>query len=199
MMKEIALHLLDIAENSVSAQASAVEIMVCEDLHADRLEVQVKDNGKGMPPETARQLGDPFYTTRTTRKVGLGIPLFEAAAQACNGSLNVSSQPGMGTIIQIDFQYSHIDRMPLGDFPATCLALLIAHPEVNWRFIYRQRSPGSSQAQEYIFDDAPIKEILDGVPLCEPGVLGYLRQTLEEGVGAIASSAQSVRHSLIPN
>ncbi len=186
-MKEIALHLLDLAENSISAGASAVEIAVDEDLVADRLKVAVKDNGKGMDPEIARQLGNPFYTTRTTRRVGLGVPLLQASAQACNGMLTVDSTPGKGTQVQADFQHSHIDRMPLGDFPGTALALLIAHPEVSWRFVYRHRPVGAVQSEEFIFDDAPVKEILDGVPLCDPDILAYLRQTLQEGVLAITS------------
>lgn len=189
-MKEIALHLLDLAENSISAGASAVEIAVDEDLAADRLQVAVKDNGKGMDPEIARQLGNPFYTTRTTRKVGLGVPLLQASAESCNGALTVDSIPGIGTRVQADFQNSHIDRMPLGDFPGTALSLLIAHPEVSWRFVYRRRAVGALQSEEFIFDDAPVKEILDGVPLCDPDILAYLRQTLQDGVLAITSPDQ---------
>lgn len=189
-MKEITLHLLDLAENSISAGASAIEIAVDEDLVADRLRVAVRDNGRGMDPEIARQLGNPFYTTRTTRKVGLGVPLLQASAEACNGALIVDSTPGKGTRVEADFQHSHIDRMPLGDFPGTALALLIAHPDVSWRFIYRHLGPGSIQAQEFIFDDSPVKEILDGLPLCDPDILAYLRQTLQEGVSAVTGADQ---------
>ncbi len=186
-MKEIALHLLDLAENSISAGASAIEITVDEDLAADRLKVAVKDNGIGMDPEFARQLGDPFYTTRTTRKVGLGVPLLQASAEACCGGLRVDSTPGKGTRVQADFQHSHIDRLPLGDFPTTALALLIAHPEVSWRFVYRHRPSGAVKSQEFIFDDAPIKAILDGVPLSDPDILAYLRQTLQKDLAVCAS------------
>ena len=195
-MKEIALHLLDLAENSVSAGASTIEITVEEDLHTDRLTVAIEDNGKGMDPKIAQQLGDPFYTTRTTRKVGLGIPLFQAAAEACNGSLVVSSTPGQGTRIQADFQYSHIDRMPLGDLPGTALSLLVAHPDIHWRFGYRRRSVDGSQAQETIFDDAPVKEILDGVSLCDPDVLAYLRQTLLADFTEVAGAELVTRSPL---
>lgn len=187
-MKEIALHLLDLAENSVSAGASAIEIAVSENLAADRLTVAVQDNGKGMDPEIARQLGDPFYTSRTTRKVGLGIPLFQAAAESCNGSLQVDSLPGAGTRVQADFQHSHIDRMPLGDLASTALTLLIAHPEIHWRFVYQTQPADANASQEFEFDDAPVKEILDGVPLTDPDVLAYLRQALQDGF-AIAQAA----------
>lgn len=194
-MKEIALHLLDLAENSVSAGASAIEIAVNENVAADRLTVTVLDNGKGMDPEIARQLGDPFYTTRTTRKVGLGIPLFQAAAEACNGGLTVSSYPGKGSRVQADFQLSHIDRMPLGDLPGTALSLLIAHPEINWRFLYQLDPADGNQTQEFVFDDAPVKEILDGLPLCDPDVLAYLRQMLQDGFSAIRDTGQLTRLS----
>lgn len=194
-MKEIALHLLDLAENSVSAGASAIEIAVTENQAFDRLTVAVQDNGRGMDPEIARQLGDPFYTTRTTRKVGLGIPLFQAAAEACNGGFSVSSSPGHGTRVQANFQLSHIDRMPLGDLPGTALALLIAHPEINWRFVYQLTPGDGSPLHEFVFDDAPIKEILAGVPLCEPDVLAYLRQSLNDGFTAVSENAQVTRLS----
>lgn len=189
-MKEIALHLLDLAENSVSAGASAIEIAVSENLAADRLTVAVQDNGKGMDPDIARQLGDPFYTTRTTRKVGLGIPLFQAAAESCNGSLQVDSLPGAGTRVQANFQHSHIDRMPLGDLSSTALTLLIAHPDIHWRFVY-QTLPADGPLQEFEFDDAPVKEILDGVPLTDPDVLAYLRQTLQDGLAIVRAAQQA--------
>ncbi len=194
-MKEIALHLLDLAENSVSAGASAIEITVNENLASDRLTVSVEDNGSGMDPEIARQLGDPFYTTRTTRKVGLGIPLLQAAAEACNGRLSVSSRPGAGTKVQAEFQHSHIDRMPLGDLPGTALTLLISHPEINWRFVYQRNPADGSQPQRFIFDDAAVKEILDGIPLSDPDVLAYLRQTLSDGFAAADRTGQVTQFS----
>ena len=183
-MREICLHLLDVAENSVSARASQITIRVEEDLVADRLAASVQDNGSGMDAETAARVIDPFWTTRTTRKVGLGVPLLKAAAEACNGALELESQVGQGTLLAVNFQHSHIDRMPLGDLPGTFLNLLIAHPETNWRFEYLLRSSPDLPPEEFIFDDQPVKEILDGVPLCEPGVLSYLRQQLVDGIAA---------------
>ena len=185
MLKEIALHILDLAENSVSAGASAVEVAICENIPANRLSVTIQDNGKGMDPEIARQLGDPFYTTRTTRKVGLGVPFFQEAAEACNGGLTVHSVPGEGARLQATFEHDHIDRMPLGDLPGTALALLVAHPEIHWRFTYQLIPGDGNQPKEFVFDDAPIKEILAGVPVSEPDVLAYLRQTLQDGFTSV--------------
>jgi anti-sigma regulatory factor (Ser/Thr protein kinase) len=188
-MKELALHILDIAENSVAAEADAIEISVFESLPLDRLELRVLDDGRGMDAETAARAVDPFHTSRTTRKVGLGLPLLKAAAQDCNGDLTLESTPGMGTCVQVDFQRSHIDRMPLGDLPGTFLALLVAHPEINWKFNYTVRPADNAPAEIFAFDDRPVKETLEDVPLTEPAVLSYLRNLFEEGIAEVAISA----------
>lgn len=175
-MRELALHLMDIAENSVAAQAKTVHLDVEEETSADRLWMCVRDDGRGMDAEMVRRVVDPFVTSRTTRKVGLGIPLLKAAAEACNGFLEIQSQPGVGTELQVQFQRSHIDRMPLGDIAATMIALLVAHPEIHW--IFRYKVDGA----EFLFDDAPVKEVLGDMPLTEPDILAYLRETIESGV-----------------
>ena len=175
-MRELALHLLDIAENSISAQASNITIQVREDRTADRLFMAVIDDGKGMDPEMVARVIDPFVTSRTTRKVGLGIPLLKAAAEACNGGLTIASAPGVGTTIEVEFQLSHIDRMPLGSLAETFLSLLIGSPHVHWVFDVQV------DEDSFVFDDQPIKQELDGVPLTEPDVLRFIREYLEEGL-----------------
>lgn len=181
-MKEIALHLLDLAENSVSAGARTVTITICEDRDADLLTVSIEDDGRGMTPEMVRMVTDPFFTSRTTRKVGLGIPLLKAAAEEAGGGLEIESAPGAGTRVQARFQHSHIDRMPLGNLSATVLGLSVAHPEIHWIFRYTARANGVEETFEY--DDRPIKQTLDGVPMTQPDVLGWLRGMLEEGIAA---------------
>lgn len=178
-MREITLHLIDIVENSVSAGATAITVTIEEDLRANRLMVSVRDNGKGMDAETAARIVDPFVTSRTTRKVGLGLPLFKAAAQACNGDLAIQSEVGRGTTVSAWFEHDHIDRMPLGDVAGTFLSLLIAHPETHWRFHHHLRAADGSLIP-FDFDDAPIKETLEGLPLTEPDVLAYLRELFAE-------------------
>ena len=178
-MREISLHLLDIAENSVAAGAKTIEITIEEDLHNDRLKASIQDNGRGMDEQLLARVTDPFVTSRTTRKVGLGIPLLKAAAEACDGSLRISSIPGQGTYLEVDFQRSHIDRMPLGDVAGTFLTLLIAYPQVHWIFHYR-----ADQA-EFTLDDEPIKRELEGIALTEPSILSFIRQLLQEGVGGV--------------
>lgn len=179
-MREITLHLLDLAENSVSAGARTVQIAVCEDLKADLLTASIEDDGRGMDPETVKKVTDPFYTSRTTRKVGLGIPLLKEAAEECNGGLTISSKLGEGTRVEVSFQHSHIDRMPLGNLSTTFLGLLVGHPDVNWIFRYTARKNGVDETFE--FDDQPVKETIEGVPLSHPDVLAYLRESMDEGI-----------------
>jgi hypothetical protein len=178
-MRELSLHLLDIAENSVAAGARDVTITVREDLEGDRLYLSVQDNGKGMDADTVKKVTDPFVTSRTTRKVGLGLPLLKEAAEFCNGYLRIQSCPGQGTLVEVEFQHSHIDRMPLGDLPGTLLTLLISSPEIHWTFDYRV------DGQQFLFDDAPVKAELEGVPLSEPAVLAFLREMITSGVANV--------------
>lgn len=181
-MREIALHLLDIVENSVAAGAKQVQITVKEDIHSDRLNIVVQDDGKGMDEGLLARVTDPFVTSRTTRKVGLGIPLLKAAAEACNGSLHIVSQPGRGTRLEVDFQRSHIDRMPLGDLAGTLLTLVVGFPKVHWVFTYQ------ADGAEFVFDSEPIVRELGDVPLTEPAVLGFLKETLSEGVRRVQNA-----------
>jgi anti-sigma regulatory factor (Ser/Thr protein kinase) len=178
-LREIALHLLDIAENSVAAGAENIKITVEEDLKNDRLRATVQDDGRGMDEQLLARVTDPFVTSRTTRKVGLGIPLLKAAAEACGGRLDITSSPGLGTHLEVDFQRSHIDRMPLGDIAGTLFTLVIAYPQIHWVFHYR------TEGKEFTFDDEPIKKELEGIPLTEPSVLAFLRALLQEGIGDV--------------
>ncbi|MBN1317319.1 MAG: sensor histidine kinase, partial [Anaerolineales bacterium] len=133
-MRELSLHILDLAENSVSAGADKVRILVHEDMHADRLIIAVQDNGRGMDEASLAQVCDPFFTSRTTRKVGLGIPFLKAAAESCQGIFIIESTPGKGTHVKAEFKHSHIDRMPLGDLAGTLLTLLVSFPDTHWIF-----------------------------------------------------------------
>jgi len=181
-MKEIALHLLDLAENSISAHAKNVRIDVLEDFRVNQLVTVVEDDGDGMTEEVVKQVIDPFYTSRTERKVGLGIPLFKASAEACQGAMKISSRPGAGTKVEANFQHSHIDRMPLGDLASTFLTLLLAHPEIHWVFKYSFNPPYKDSLRQFEFDDQPVKETLEGFPLTYPDVIAFIRSSLEEGI-----------------
>ena len=175
-MRELSLHLLDIAENSISAGASRIVISVREDLVADELWLEVVDNGKGMTPEMVAKVLDPFVTSRTTRNVGLGIPLLKQAAEACVGFLTLESELGKGTKLTAKFQHSHIDRMPLGNLEDTIITLLLGTPGVNWVFRYQYND------QVFEFDDTEFKEALGDLPLGDFRVIEFLSDTINEGV-----------------
>lgn len=174
MMPEISLNVLDVAENSIRAEASLVQILVTVDLEGNRLEIQIKDDGKGMTEEQMAKVTDPFFTTRTTRKVGLGIPFFKLAAEATGGSFQIESKVGEGTDVTTVFQLDHIDRMPLGDINSTIHTLIVYNPQTDflYRYTYGQES--------FDLDTRQMKEILGGIPLDAPEVSAYIKEYLDE-------------------
>jgi anti-sigma regulatory factor (Ser/Thr protein kinase) len=182
-VRELALHLLDIAENSVAAKAQNITIFVNEDNQADRLEMRIVDDGCGMDEATVARVIDPFFTSRTTRKVGLGLPFLKQAAESCNGDMRIQSTPGKGSQVKVEFQHSHIDRMPLGDLAGTFLSLLIANPEINWDFNY------VVDGREFKFESFPVTQALQGISLTEPSILTYLRESIESGVADVFSAS----------
>lgn len=171
-LEDLSLHILDIAENGTAAGASLIEIRIEEDEAADRLVLRVKDNGRGMDPELAGAVTDPFVTTRTTRRVGLGLPLLKMAAQEANGALIVRSTPGIGTEITASFQKSHIDRQPLGDVASTMVALILGHPEVDFVFAHVRNG------EMVTVDTRELKAQLMEVPITTPAVLNLVRDHL---------------------
>jgi hypothetical protein len=184
-MREIALHLLDIAENSVAAESNNISVHVHEDLFHDRLSACVVDNGRGMDAAIAQQVQDPFYTTRTTRNIGLGIPLLKLAAEMADGSFSLQSEPGKGAWVEAEFRHSHIDRMPLGDLSSTFLTLLISHPQIDWTFLYRVTDQNGN-SRDFLFESAELKSELRDISLTEPEVLTFLRGVFEEGIEEVA-------------
>ena len=178
-MLEISLHILDIVENSTRAGARNVAIEITEDDERDRLTVEVRDDGTGMDRETIQKALDPFYTTKTVRRVGLGLPLLSEAAERAGGSFEIESQEGEGTTVRAEFGYSHLDRQPLGNITGTIITLIAGNPEVN--FIYRHTKNG----KVFTLDSSEIKQELDGVPINHTDVLSFLRGRIEEGLEEI--------------
>ena len=173
-MKELALHVLDIAKNSVAAGAKKIAISIEKNTEADSLCITVTDDGCGMDEDFAARALDPFTTTRTTRKVGMGLPLFRQAAEDTGGSLNLYSQKGTGTVVSARFGLSHIDRAPAGDMAGTICTLVQGNPEI--RFIYTVRSDG----EDFTFDTADVQAQLGDVPVDTPEVLAWIRDYLYE-------------------
>ena len=137
MLPEISLNILDISQNSISAKATQIKIMVWVNTFKQQIKVQIKDNGTGMDAETVKRVTDPFYTTRTTRKVGLGIPFFKQEAECTGGSFSISSVLGQGTDIQAIFCTDHIDCMPLGNLNETVYSLIVMHPDIEFYYGYQ--------------------------------------------------------------
>lgn len=177
-MKELSLHVLDLIENSVAAGATRVDIRIHEDHARDRLTLSVADNGRGMSPALALALTDPFVTTRTTRKVGLGVPLLAAAAEQTGGGLKVKTAPGKGATITADFQLSHLDRAPLGRIEDTIIAAALVHPQLHLTFTHRVGR------KSYRVSFLPEKE-----PLCSVVLLDTSREHIRQGRTRIGSLA----------
>ena len=136
-MEDLSLHILDIAENSITASAKRIEIRINEDYVKDLLTIEIKDDGKGMDEQMLKQALDPFFTTRTTRRVGLGLSLLAQAARATDGDLVLDSRNGKGTTVRASFRLNHPDRQPMGDILETIRTLVAGHPEID--FLYEHR------------------------------------------------------------
>jgi len=174
------LHILDIVENSIEAGATRVELIVDEDRQADQLVVSVSDNGQGMDEAYVRRVLDPFVTSRTTRRVGLGLPLIAATAERCGGGLSIESVKGKGTKVKVTFQLSHIDRPPLGDMKSTVLSIAVGRSDVDLRYVHRV------DGRTFELDTAEVKRLLDGVPLSNPTVLRWLNEYLDQDIKEVA-------------
>ncbi len=174
-MLELSLHILDALQNSVEAGASRIVLDIDEDPDRDRLEIVITDNGRGMDREMVQKVFHPFVTSRTTRHVGLGIPLFAEAARRCEGDLVIDSEKNQGTRIKVWFRWHHWDRAPLGDMPSVLLTLLLAPRRVDILYTHRW------QQETFVFDSQEAREVLGDVPFSQPQVRAWLQETLKEG------------------
>ena len=174
-MQELSLNVLDIAQNSVVAKATLIRIGVEEDTASHRMVITIADNGCGMDEETVRRVMDPFYTTRTTRKVGLGVPLFKMEAEMTGGSFRIDSEKGKGTKLLAEFVPSHVDMIPLGNITDTIFLLITCNPELD--FVYRR----VKEEAEFVLDTRELRKILgEDAPLNAPEVAQWLKGYLEE-------------------
>lgn len=174
MMTEISLNVLDVAENSTRAHASLISIGIMVNTSLDKLTITLEDNGCGMTEEQVKSVTDPFFTTRTTRKVGLGIPFFKYAAESTGGSFSIESHPGTGTAVTAVFGLSHIDRMPLGDINSTIHTLIVYHPDIDFIYTYQYNDA------TFTLDTRQFRQVLDQVPFNTPEVSDYIMEYLIE-------------------
>ncbi len=174
-MEDLSLHILDVVENGTAAGATLIEIGLREDRRADWLELRIKDNGRGMEPQMLAGVRDPFVTTRTTRRVGMGIPLLDQATREAEGTFEIHSQPGHGTEVIAGFRLGHIDRKPLGDIAETLISLILGHPDVDFVF------SAAWDDRTIEIDTRELKRELEDVPLSHPSVLGWIREQFRSG------------------
>ncbi|SJZ67349.1 ATP-binding protein [Selenihalanaerobacter shriftii] len=178
-MKELSLNILDLVQNSIKADATEVKIKINEDLDDNLLVIIIKDNGNGMSKDFLENVLDPFKTTRTTRNVGLGLPLFQTAAKRCDGDLIIDSQEGEGTTVKATFQHDHIDRAPLGNIEGTLTTIIQGNPELD---IYYQHIIND---QEFVFDTKELRKKLEDIPLNESSVIKFIREYLVENLAIL--------------
>lgn len=175
-MNDLSLHIIDIIQNSLSAGAGRIIVTVDENLSEDLLTIIIEDNGKGMSGEIVRKLEDPFYTTRTTRKVGMGIPLYKQSALQSGGGLTIDSRVGEGTIVKAWFVHSNIDRPPLGDVANSFVLMVSANPDVHFVFKYVYNH------NQYVFDSLEVAEVLGDISLSDVRVIKMVEEMIKENI-----------------
>ncbi|MDD3839600.1 MAG: ATP-binding protein [Clostridia bacterium] len=176
-MREISLHILDIVQNSIKAGADLIKISIREDIKDNIMVIDVVDNGKGIPEEMLGRVTDPFVTMRSTRKVGMGLPLLKAAAERCDGSLEVKSELDKGTAVRAVFVHDHIDRAPLGDVTGTIVSLIMTNPDIDFEYIHYYNQ------EQFQFDTRSVREVLgDDVPISDIEVIQWIKGYIDEGI-----------------
>ena len=171
-MKELSLHIMDVIENGIAAGATLITLDVSEDRKENRLRIIISDNGGGIPEKTLERVLDPFFTTRTTRRVGLGLSLFREASKRCEGDFQIISKEGKGTEVSASFRLDHIDMAPMGDMAGSLACLIMGNSGVD--FIYTHEVDGKS----FQIDTRHIREELDGVAMNNPKVIRYITDSI---------------------
>lgn len=185
MMKELALHVLDIAENSVRGEAKTIEIIIEEDLEENRFVLDINDDGKGIPEDMLKTIRNPFTTTRTHRKVGMGIPFLNDTCLMCGGKLTINSTVGVGTKVHAEMEHKNIDRPPLGDIASTLVNLFSSYPDIHFQYQHSYRDAGWGEPQKFAISTDELYEILDGTPLSTPSVYLWVRDFLRDSIAAL--------------
>src|SRR5690554_2456387 len=172
MLTELSLNILDVANNSIRAGANLIVIQVSIHTREDILTIKIIDNGHGMTKEQLSQVEDPFFTTRTTRDVGLGIPFLKQAALITGGTFSIKSKPNVETLVYASFGLSHIDRMPLGDINSTIYTLVLANQEIDFLYVFQ------CDDKEFQLDTRSLKDILGDISFDTPEVAEFIRDYL---------------------
>jgi hypothetical protein len=184
-MREISLHILDLVQNSIEAGATQVELEIVEDLVKDSMIIRLSDNGRGMNEKLRQLVIDPFITTRTTRRIGLGLPLMDMSTKRCGGYLRLDSTPGKGTVVEAMYQHSHFDRPPMGNLVETIKSILVANPALHFLYNHTVNDRSISVSSQ------ELANILDGIPLTQPDVLIWLHGYLSDNIANLYGGAEN--------
>ncbi len=184
-MRELSLHILDLVQNAVEADATEVKLEIVESFSADTLTIRVRDNGRGMEEKERDKVVDPFHTSRTTRRIGLGLPLIQMSTQRCDGHLKIESQRGKGTLVEAVYRHSHWDRPPLGNMADTLQTILVGNPTLDFHYLHRVAE------RSFRIAASEIKEILGGVPLTQPEILQWLQEYLKENLAILYGGVEN--------
>lgn len=179
-MNELSLYLLDIMQNSIKAKSTLVNLNIITNKDDNLLSIEIIDNGCGMSEETLEKALSPFYTTRTTRKVGLGLPLFKELALLCEGSFDISSKENVGTKLNATFKLNNIDLPPFGNWVDTFYLIVINDDDVDIKYTHKVIENGKEE--EFIFDTVEVKEILDGMSIKDFSLVGWMKDYIRNGL-----------------
>jgi len=182
-MNELSLYLLDIMQNSIKAKATLINLDIIKDIDEDKLTIKIVDNGCGMSEEVLSKVLSPFYTTRTTRKVGLGLPLFKELAELCEGSFKIESKEGVGTTLTATFRLNNIDLPPFGNWVDTFYILVINDEDVDIK--YNHKVIKDNETKEFVFDTIEIKNILDGMSIKDFSLMQWAKDYIKNGLEEI--------------
>jgi len=170
---------MDVIENGLNAGADLVTLAIVEDKKEDRLRITITDNGRGIPDYMLDRVVDPFFTTRSTRRVGLGLSLIREASRRCGGEFTIKSREGKGTEVRVSFRLGHIDLAPLGDMGGSLTCLIMGNPGVD--FVYTHEVDG----RVFHLDTRDVKKELDGFPINNPKVLKYLADIIRDSLAGL--------------
>jgi anti-sigma regulatory factor (Ser/Thr protein kinase) len=173
-LKELSLHILDLVENGIQAGATQIDITIDETHLHTHIKITVTDNGRGIDPAMLAVISDPFVTTRTTRRVGLGIALFKAAAERCSGEFSIQSRKGSGTTVTATFGIDHLDRAPVGDMGQTLTTLIAGYPDIGIRYHHILFQ------DNFTMDTVELKAGLDTIELNDPAILSRIKEMIND-------------------
>lgn len=175
-MKDLSMHVMDILQNSTRAKAKNITLEIIESIKDDTMTILFVDDGCGMDENMVKNVTDPFFTTRTTRKVGLGLPLLKQNAERSGGYMTIESEVGKGTSVKAVFGLTNIDRPPMGDMASTVVFTASANPDIHFIFHYK------TDTIDYVFDTDEVNEALEGVPINNPEIIDYLCEMIKENM-----------------